>query len=198
MFCPELDGMLDFEYATAAAWQELTLALLAWEQLASNTIPRNSHQQSSEAILMTQANVKKTDPPEKWPLDKLCERMVLFFPQMGPQKSGNNALTKELVLEECDYDYEEIRYYLRERAAEAYHIKVPSSATLYDIVHQDSRVLAERLAFLGIVAIASEQQVQFWFNVPSVSHFKQASCFACLGSGRISAVCLATFRIDSL
>ncbi len=53
--------------------------------------------------------------------------MVIFFPQLGPEKSGNNALTAELVLEECDYDYEEIRYYLRERAAEAYQMKVDLS-----------------------------------------------------------------------
>ena len=67
--------------------------------------------------------MKKTDPPEKWQMDKLCERMVLFFPQLGPEKSGEEALTPELVQEECGNDYEEIRYYLRERAAEAYQMK---------------------------------------------------------------------------
>ena len=64
--------------------------------------------------------------------------MVLFYPQLGPQKSGDNALTSELVLEECDYDYEEIRYYLRERAAEAYHMKVVRhafTATFNDQAH---------------------------------------------------------------
>ena len=71
--------------------------------------------------------MNKADPPEKWPLDKLCERMILFFPQLGQEKSGDSALTAELVLEECDYDYEEIRYYLRERAAEAYQMKVIAS-----------------------------------------------------------------------
>ena len=74
--------------------------------------------------------MNKADPPEKWPLDKLCERMILFFPQLGQEKSGDNALTTELVLEECDYDYEEIRYYLRERAAEAYQMKVILNSNL--------------------------------------------------------------------
>ena len=56
-------------------------------------------------------------PPEAWPLDKLCERMVIFCPPL-------KGLEPATVRAECGDDYEEIRYYLRERIADAYKQRV--------------------------------------------------------------------------
>lgn len=68
-----------------------------------------------------QANVNKEDDPKTWQLNKLCERMCIFCRMLG---EGENPLTPENVIEECGDDFEEIRYYLRERITEAYKQKV--------------------------------------------------------------------------
>ena len=74
-----------------------------------------------------QANINKETDPKTWPLDKLCERMRIFCKMLG---EGSDPLTPELVREECGDDFEEIRYYLRERIVDAYkqkasHIRSP-------------------------------------------------------------------------
>ena len=63
-----------------------------------------------------QANVDPKLLPEQWPLDKLCERMAIFCYLVSD-------LTPDKVQEECGDDYEEVRYYLRERITDAYKQK---------------------------------------------------------------------------
>lgn len=56
-------------------------------------------------------------PPGQWPMDRLCERMAIFCYLV-------KDLTPEMVRQECGDDYEEMRYYLRERIVDAYRQKV--------------------------------------------------------------------------
>ena len=65
--------------------------------------------------------MNKDSDPKSWPLEKLCERMCIFCRMLA---EGENPLTPKDIIEECGDDFEEIRYYLRERIVDAYKQKV--------------------------------------------------------------------------
>lgn len=86
-----------------------------------------------------EANIDLKMPPENWKLDVLCNRMITFCKYLGPEKAGKKVLTPELVQEECDYDFEEIRYYLRERMVEAYDQKVKETSEVAPGLMQEAQ-----------------------------------------------------------
>ena len=64
-----------------------------------------------------QANVNPTLAPKEWNLEALSDKMKQYCYQL-------DDLTAELLAQEANSDYEELRDYLRQRAVDAYWEKV--------------------------------------------------------------------------